>query len=349
MCIQRVRNRQCSKLPAGDIEYPGYCSFHINRFRTGLDTPNPFEEVDNFINLQLAPFINGHVDIQLINFLDNRANIFFDRTRILENRRNLDEILLTQISRLIDINEQTFLILNYERLYTLAQQRLTELQHINEPIERPDDIRVGVEIINLVNQILQDNAPRRQANNLAGFINDRENIHTTELVNPVVEVSKKLINIGNNKPAMQDTFKEVIITCNLTDDARKQLCLMYYSKDSIYNLCSSTYQKVMDGLWFYSSKQPEEIRKEIYTRLSFELEDNVGSCPQGNLSRIVNTLTGFIEGLEPVIKESFQDRMSKVSQIPDKNLRLQEAKKAFIEYKIKPEEQRVWLEALEDI
>ena len=184
--------------------------------------------------------------------------------------------------------------------------------------------------------------------NLNEFLKDEQNVHTKEVVNPVLSTANKMIILGKKIPASQDTFKEVVYECKLSDAARKQMCLMYYSDESIYNLESPTYKLVLDGVWSFVLQQSDETKKDILFRMSQELEDNIGMCPQGNLSRLVNILSGFTDEVPAMeYKESIQDVISKLSKLEDVNYRINEAKKALQDYKIPEQEWIYWLEALE--
>jgi hypothetical protein len=78
-----------------------------------------------------------------------------------------------------------------------------------------------------------------------------------------------------------------------------------------------------------------------------ELEDNVGMCPQGNLSRIINILSGFMEGIKQEYKESIQDKMAKISKIEDKETRLKKARETLKKDKIPENQWEAWIEAME--
>ena len=104
---------------------------------------------------------------------------------------------------------------------------------------------------------------------------------------------------------------------------------------------------VLDGIWSFVLQQPDEIKKDIIFRMSQELEDNIGMCAQGNLSRLVNILSGFTDEVTTEYKESIQDVMAKISKLEDAIHRNEEAKKALQTYKIPEHEWEHWLEALE--
>jgi hypothetical protein len=122
---------------------------------------------------------------------------------------------------------------------------------------------------------------------------------------------------------------------------------MYYSDEKIYNLKAPTYRLVLDGIWHYISDQKEDIKKDILDRMSQELEDNIGMCAQGNLSRLINILSGFMDGLKQEYKESLQDKMAKISKIENKDSRIKKAKETLKKDKIPEDQWYSWLEAMD--
>ncbi len=391
-CIQKSKkNTRCSKIATNDETYPGYCRYHINRFKEGKDQPDPViiaelnignEEEFQGINplppipeLPIEPEQNNIPRINIIpadfnaNIIDNRIYDYID-INIPELRRRLqgnltiqqkDDILIEMVMR-SEEEERGFLIANYERLFDLVHDVLNPI-----PIQNlQPDVPPG--IVNMILAALGFNneaghagaiahhepgvgarvpAAHRIANNLGDFNQDTQNVHTKEVVDPVLQTSKKMMALAKKKPADQDTFKDIIISCTLSDAARKQLCFMYYSEEKIYNLKAPTYRLVLDGIWSYILKQKEDIKKDMLIRTSQELEDNVGMCPQGNLSRIINILSGFMEGAGTVYKESLQDKMASISKITDKDTRLQKAKDVLKKDKVPEDQWNAWLEALE--
>jgi hypothetical protein len=154
----------------------------------------------------------------------------------------------------------------------------------------------------------------------------------------VLETSKKLMKMSKKKPVELDTMAHCFTKCKLSDRARQQMAFMYYSELSIYNLKAPTYRLVMDGVWVFIDSQKEDIQKEITGRLSQELEDNIGMCPQGNLSRLVNVLSGYIDGVGFKLEKSLGDLMLELKDIPDKKEREVKAIKLCKQFKQTTEE-----------
>jgi hypothetical protein len=126
------------------------------------------------------------------------------------------------------------------------------------------------------------------------------------------------------------------------------MALMYYSDSSIYNLKAPTYRLVMDGIWVYIDSQKEDLQKEIVERLAQELEDNIGMCAQGNLSRLVNVLSGYMPGVGFKNEKSIQDQMLELQDIEDISERKTKVLKLCNEFKQTKEETEAWLELLSE-
>ena len=392
-CLQRNKNgKRCSKFSIETHRvHPGYCKFHINRFEAGTDTPDPF--VENQQNNQAIPELPGAVPLQF-NFneadfirlidqnIDTRLNMFLQEFRedivipgIGQGPEQHDMMLFEAIITL-PIEEQNFLIANYERLVELLQIEIRRVQQANVegvppgPVQHVRRVAVLPEGVGLIQRLLQavgfrdvpdipDVQPRpegqalnrveAQDRDLARFASDNQNVHTSKTVEMVLETSKKLMKMSKKKSGELDTMAHCFTKCKLSDRARQQMAFMYYSEISIYNLKAPTYRLVLDGVWVFIDSQKEDIQKEIIGRLAQELEDNIGMCPQGNLSRLVNVLSGYMDGVGFKLEKSLGDLMLELKDILDKKQREIKAIKLCKQFKQTTEETNAWLESLADL
>lgn len=375
-CIQRKKDgNQCTRMIGNHPNYPTYCNYHSKRFEEGKDEPNPFQENETNgitlppfpINLEQLrfidiPFPNQEREEQLVrNFIQQHRRHLFE---IIQDRNDEErDLVLFEFIMEFPQQQQEMLLIHYEKfveliLYLRNHNRFPDTNPRPRNLNR-DVVVQGIfqnrdDILQLLNNAFTEDEREeiRRGNrreNLQDFVNDKENVHTAEVVKPVLSVSQKLISMAEKKSKEQDTFREVIGRCDLSDAGRKQLCLMYYSEESIYGLPTPTFRKVLDGLWYYILQQKEDIQKDICCRLSQELEDNVGACPMGNLSRLVNVLSGFMEEATQGYKPSLQDSMAKISQISEKKLRLQETQRILQDYKVEPKEWETWMNAMEEL
>jgi len=109
------------------------------------------------------------------------------------------------------------------------------------------------------------------------------------------------------------------------------------------------YGDLLRRVWTYACTQPNPIKKEIVTRLSEEVVDGRGMCPQGKMTRLANVLRGFHPALETVsvlsVKEQLQNRMAVIGTLPSAERRVA-AEIVFAELGIMGTEQGPWLEAV---
>ena len=70
----------------------------------------------------------------------------------------------------------------------------------------------------------------------------------------------------------------------------------YCNDHDIYDLGKGIYANVLNGVWQYikSSEHSEDLKRILKS----ELEDNLGMCAQGNLSRLCNILSGYMEEID---------------------------------------------------
>lgn len=328
----------------------------------------------NFDDMDFLRLIDHNIDMRLNVFIRQ----FYNDIIINGNGRNPEEIDMILFESIVTLpaEEQNFLIVNYERLIELIQNEIQRIEQarINgnpvQPVPVQPIQRVQVDGMGIIQRILQavgfrdeipeipvqeHPRPRQQALNraedkeLARFATDNQNVHTSKTVEMVLETSKKLMKMAKKKPSELDTMAHCFTKCKLSDKARQQMAFMYYSEISIYNLKSPTYRLVMDGIWVYIDSQSEELQKEIIGRLAQELEDNIGMCPQGNLSRLVNVLSGYMDGVGFKVEKSLGDLMLELRDIPNKKEREIKAIKLCKQFKQTSEETKAWIELLTDV
>ena len=157
-------------------------------------------------------------------------------------------------------------------------------------------------------------AERRRERTLADIAADNQNIHTTEVVKKfkdMVELIRK-IDVPEdyrwNMTKVSKTMSEIIAECELTPQAAWQFSSKYCADDSIYEMESGIFGKLMDSVWQHVKTSPESASlKEIVKE---ELEMNIGMCAQGNLTRVANILVGILDGLNPQ-EESRLEKIAK--------------------------------------
>jgi hypothetical protein len=200
-------------------------------------------------------------------------------------------------------------------------------------------------------------APQQQAvirprEGLAGFANDRQNVHTTVAVKQTMNVIREILKIEVpseyrwNMNTVSKTVAEIMAECELTPDSAWQMVSKYCSDETIYDLQPGIYGKVLDCVWQYIQKSDDkECLKKI---LKSELKDNIGMCAQGNLSRLTNILAGYLQAV--VIKESLSDKLGRMlpplMEIEDIPQRLIAAARVFVEVELPEDQWHAWGQGL---
>ena len=125
-----------------------------------------------------------------------------------------------------------------------------------------------------------------------------------------------------------------------------QMQMKYSKGDDIYDMGRGIYGKVLDAVWQFIRKSSD--KECLYKILKTELEDNIGMCEQGNLTRLCNILSGYMDGIAP--PESLNEKLGRLFGDLAKNPDEESRKKAGLEIlkeNTVPEDQwAVWLDAL---
>jgi len=177
------------------------------------------------------------------------------------------------------------------------------------------------------------------------FVRDNQNVHREATVRHVTDIFNRLIEI--RVPPDQNTLGNVIMHCSLPPQAIVHLTRYYCEPTEIYGI-PRAYPRALDAVWAYVSVHPE--RAELCSRIRDELVDNIGMCAQGNLSRICNMVTGYIDGIQPVVAqgELLQNRISAIASDSNDN-KIERAVAVFHELQIPEDQWAPWIEAIEGV
>lgn len=201
---------------------------------------------------------------------------------------------------------------------------------------------------NINNPVIQHN----NNNELQNFANDNQNVHTSLVVQKVKDTITKILKIQVPLEYQTDTLKtlgEIILDCKLSKRAASTMTLHYCGDGDIYNMGMGIYANVLNSIWQYikTSEHSEDLKKILRN----EMEDNIGMCAQGNISRICNILSGYLDGL--VVDTRSQNeiigyKMVELMDIEDIRERLIQAREFLNEQKVPREQWKDWLEPLVD-
>jgi len=188
--------------------------------------------------------------------------------------------------------------------------------------------------------------------NMAAFARDRQNVHTTAAVKQV----KHNINVIRGifvpeayrwKPnATSKTFKEIVYECDLSPKGNWQFASYYCNNATIYDLEPGIFGIMTDGVWQFIRDSPDKTC--LVKILKTELEDNIGMCAQGNLSRICNVLSGYLEGIgqRESLYEILGREFSKLFEMAREGDRFREGERILRENNVPEAEWETWLDPL---
>lgn len=187
---------------------------------------------------------------------------------------------------------------------------------------------------------------------LAAFAQDPQNVHTTEAVNQTKEIITKIRMVSVpegyrwNMSVTSKTAGEIIVECGLSTHAACQMLTQYSSDVAIYEIEAGIYGKVLDSVWQFVKNSPD--KSDLCRILKQEMEDNIGMCAQGNLTRICNIVAGYMDGVGQ--QESKSEKLGRLfaelAKMEDRVMREDKAKDILVDNHIPYEEWGAWLEAV---
>ena len=184
------------------------------------------------------------------------------------------------------------------------------------------------------------------------FHEDNQNIHLAVTVNEVVKKTiQKVITIpvpteyGHNMDTLSKTPGEIIAECKLSIAAGKLLMEKYTSDETIYDMVPGIYGKTLDSVWQYIKNSSDKA--VLIKTLKTELEDNIGMCAQGNLTRLCNVLQGYLDDMPaPSISEILGDLLPPLVHITDLTVRREKALQIMRTHNVPEADLDTWLEPL---
>jgi hypothetical protein len=196
---------------------------------------------------------------------------------------------------------------------------------------------------------------RAQQGELAVFVNDKQNVHTSAAVKQTKEIVERIRKI----PVPEDyrwhatesskTPFEIGMECKLSQRAAWQMISQYAQDTAIYDIEAGIYGKVLDSVWQYVKNSPDKA--DLCVIIKSEMEDNIGMCAQGNLSRICNILAGILEGVGS--QESLSERLGRLFgpllEIDDHRDRIARGINILSENHVPVDEWPAWMDPLKDI
>jgi hypothetical protein len=187
---------------------------------------------------------------------------------------------------------------------------------------------------------------------LGRFAADNQNVHTTQSVVLTKEMVSRLLKIPVpdgyrwNTSECSKTPGEIIMTCKLSMKAAWQMTAKYCQDEDIYELGKGIYGKVLDSVWQYILNSSD--KEDLFRCVKQEMEDNIGMCAQGNLSRLCNILAGYMEGIgsQESVSEILGRTLPKLMEIDDLSERLARALEILKANNVPIVDWKQWIEPL---
>lgn len=298
------------------------CKTHFNAIQRNGPHRTEIDEINAKYNLRLNNAENEFVRNHPVMGPDDTADLARRLNVIHEEKRG-------ELAAARERHETERNRLGYNPDHEANERREAERIRRQEALRaRQAEIRQRIEILRqdrqlnrirgMVAQFAGDNAPAgggaADVRPLAQFTADPQNVHTTVMVRQTKEIVEKVRQIPVpeeyrwNMNYTSKTAGEIIAECKLSIHASCQMLTQYSHKTAIYDIEEGIYGKVLDSVWQFIKNSPD--KEDLCRILKQEMEDNIGMCAQGNLTRLCNILAGYLDGVAP--PESTADKMGRL-------------------------------------
>ena len=177
---------------------------------------------------------------------------------------------------------------------------------------------------------------------------DKQGVHRREVVDHIMEnleIIKKIPvpqEYTWNKKICSRTPGDIIDKCSIPPDAVGQMIHLYCSDANIYDLGQGIYGKTLDKVWQYILNS--EHKTDLVNILRSTLLENVATCAQGNLTRLLTVLVGYLDNLGQgeTLNETLGREIGQIAvdKLGDKYTRVVKVLEAN---KVPKEERNIWL------
>ena len=275
------------------------------------------------------------------------------------NIRRIDA--MTAVKRTVGTLNRQFITGLHQRLLAVSEEDkpaefLLERRRLYETITRYFQIENEIRNADRIEQQrLRAIILQRIRQELPNIANDAQGVHRSEVVEMVKKSVKSILEIPVPKEyrwspiTVSKTISEILGECKFRTSVATPMIERYLKQDDIYNFGKGIYGKVLDGVWQYikNSEHKEDLKKILMN----ELADNVNTCQQGQLTRLCNILSGYLEGVQVTKRSTSEilgDALPHLRNISNVEERIQRANEIFNEHQISQAERNIWLDALID-
>ena len=188
--------------------------------------------------------------------------------------------------------------------------------------------------------------PVKPISQLHGLSMDKQNVHTTAIVNQTKSILEPLEALPI--PEGQDTLCEIVNAWGLRTGVTKVLRDMAYwcEISECRKKDDHLYKRTLDAVW--ARIKLHEHKTELIERLWEECKDAVSLCCEGHISRLASVLVGFDEDAHQEVSpgERLQQRMAAIDAM---NLtpegKVDHAWRVFTELNIPMQDRYAWVDA----
>ena len=202
---------------------------------------------------------------------------------------------ITEIKNLPNSLEEFFLQHNQITeipLTLLELTNLTNFYHIGNPIEHiPPIIQRWIDRIDngrlTINRQVYD---------------DLQNVHNSNIQ---ASFRNSLQNIIKDKDLLNNDFiKENLINNQILNEESKREILNYFKDDTEHSIYRINYQELFQ--YVYSRIYKHKNKDDILKILNQDIQDGIGKCFTGRLTRLLNVLVGYYDDIEIQISDKEQ-------------------------------------------
>jgi hypothetical protein len=180
---------------------------------------------------------------------------------------------------------------------------------------------------------------------------DGQNVHLPSIQNSFGDSVKHIMeHPAEDHPyflsEMRDYYGGGFFSCFASTPATVKHVQKMCRCTTICSRVGVTYKEILERVWAISDEH--EHKDAIRSVLKSEIQDGMKMCFTGQVTRIANSLSGFMEGVEITISvsEQISNAMVAVNRRCEKDSSLDprtEAKKALDELKVPEAQQQEWL------
>lgn len=225
-------------------------------------------------------------------------------------------------NQLLNVRERNTQLRRIDTEYRRARRDLATRRFDEEALLPLDGAAGGVdrvvddEEIDLAHAvfIIDNGGAAGGAGDLAKFTKDPQNVHTKSSVDMTKNIVSTILKVPVpegyrwHPTDCSKTPGEIIMECKLSQKAAWQMMSQYAQDTSIYDIDVGIYGKVLDSAWQFIKNHAE--KDSLVAILRSEMQDNIGMCAQGNLTRICNILAGYMDGVGS--QESLSERLGRL-------------------------------------